>query len=116
MVQTEGGINSQVNSQVIIADSNAASGTGVGAQIVRCLVGQRERVAMISVTDTGTSIGSLSCSVQGRLDGTTWGDLGTAVTTETATAEIITATPWVRLYITPQPATFVWNMSLTVTE
>ena len=118
MVQTEGGINSQVNAQVIIADSNAASSTGVGAQLVRCLVGQRERVAVVDVATTGTSSGAFSCIVQGSAEGTTWVDIGTAVadTSAAATAEIVTATPWVRLYVTTQPAVDVWDMSLTVTE
>ena len=117
MVQTEGGVNSPVTSVAVIASDTSASGTGVGAQLVRCLVGQRERVTTVSVVDAGTSSGALSCIVQGSLDGTNWVAIGTAVTTETVFTEVVTATPWVRLYITTQGANpNQWEMSLTVTE
>lgn len=115
-MRVEAGVHSQVQANVIIADSTAASGTGVGAQLVRCLIGQRERVAVVSVVDAGSSSGALSCIVQGSAEGTTWVSIGTAVVAETAgVAEIVMATPHVRLFITTQGSP-AWEFNLTITE
>ena len=121
MVQTEGGVNSQATSVAVAVNSTANTGAGVGAQAVRCLVGQRERVAVLKVFDSGPSTGAVSIIAQGSLDGTNWVDLGTAWATPSTVAvtatrsEVVTATPWVRMMLTTQGGT-VYQCSMWVTE
>lgn len=108
MVQTEGGVNSPVTEVIVVTNSVAATGIAVGAVQVRSLVGQRDRVVMLRVFDTGPSSGAVSIIAQGSIDGTVWFDLGTAWATPSTDAvtasrsEVVTATPWVRMFITTQ--------------
>ena len=120
-MRVEAGLHYQVQSVTVVTNSTAATGTAVGATKVRALLGQRDRVIMLKAFDTGPSSGSLSIIAQGSIDGTVWVNLGTALTTASTDAvtasrlEVVSATPWVRLFITTQGSP-AYQMSMDVTE